>query len=392
MLPRAAADDSAVASAATRVAASLREQQQQQQQQLEQQQSQQAPQSAAAAEQPAASAQAQQLHAAAKSAAAAAAAAVAEAGGSPHQHTARPALTPEKKRAAGTKRPAERHDEAARGDGAPEQPHAKRLEVPTSEREAASRSVGGSSAAATAAAVDAKLGGGPAAPPSNAALAAAAPLKAAGPAIAGERWLALPLLCTQSRKVEANLRPEAAVRAFVRAARPFLKRRIDDTKCKLLLVLPRDSSEARALDALDEPLGEQVRVLRVADRAAVASALVHLHSEHALGCRFLANEATWRLRGTGAPLNRAIFNAAGENYAAQLHDAHPLPAAVGDVVPSDIAPVAPLRRAEGVHCVLHVVAPVVDPDAIDREPLDSAEQKLEHAYTALFEQFEARLV
>jgi hypothetical protein len=217
---------------------------------------------------------------------------------------------------------------------------------------------------------------------------------ASDPRARGARTIALPLLCTSRKGVRANLPPSNAVSALAAAARPFLRRHIDDRECKLVIVAVSDSDAVRALDALDEPLGEpwQQQVLRVADQAAVARALVHLASEHMSPARFLCNEATWRLHAGGAPINRAIFDAVGDDFEALVRQQHMTPAKIGGVYPVGVPVVSPLRRNEAVQCVLHAVVPVVDPDDSDCMSIELATGVLRQLYDALFQQFERAVV
>jgi hypothetical protein len=217
---------------------------------------------------------------------------------------------------------------------------------------------------------------------------------ASDPRARGARTIALPLLCTSRKGVRANLPPSNAVSALAAAARPFLRRHIDDRECKLVIVAVSDSDALRALDALDEPLGEpwQQQILRVADQAAVARALVHLASEHATPARFLCNEATWRLHAGGAPINRAIFDAVGDDFEALVRQQHMTPAKIGGVYPVGVPVVSPLRRNEAVQCVLHAVVPVVDPDDSDCMSIELASGVLRQLYDALFQQFERAVV
>ncbi len=206
----------------------------------------------------------------------------------------------------------------------------------------------------------------------------------------GARTLALPVLCTTRRSVRHNLPANFAARALAGAARPFLQRHIDDRDCKLVIVAPHDSDALRVLESLDEPIGEawQYQIVRMPDPQAVARALVHMTSEQSCPARYICNEATWRLHSGGAPINRAIFDAAGDGYEEAVKKAHPLPAEVGHIYPMPLDAISPLRRNEGVHYIMHAVVPVIDPDSADCVPTEQAAGTLRQLYDELFTKFE----
>lgn len=209
----------------------------------------------------------------------------------------------------------------------------------------------------------------------------------------GARTLALPLLCISRRSVRANLPASNAARALAASARAFLRRHIDDTECKLVLVAAADSDALKVFEALDEPIGDswQYQIVRVAHQSAVAHALVHLSSEHQLPARFICNEATWRLHAGGSHINRAIFDAAGEEFDASVRKAVPGPAEVGHVYSTPLEAISPLRRNEMVWSVLHAVVPVVDPEAPDCVSIEQGTGILRQLYDQLFSEFEQLL-
>jgi hypothetical protein len=210
---------------------------------------------------------------------------------------------------------------------------------------------------------------------------------------AGARTLALPFLCTARRSVRANLPASNAARALAASGRVFLRRHIDDTECKLVLVAANDCDALKVFEALDEPIGDswQYQIVRVADQNAVAHALVHLLSEHQLPARFICNEATWRLHAGGAPINRAVFDAAGEEFDQDVRKRLPGPAEVGRVYSTPLDAISPLRRTESVWGVLHAVVPVVDPEAPDCVSIEQGTGILRELYDEVFTAFEQSL-
>jgi len=206
---------------------------------------------------------------------------------------------------------------------------------------------------------------------------------------AGARSLAVPLFCTLGRQRKTLLEPTQAVKALLNAARPFLRKHHDDTQLNIL-VLCADVTAAAEIEALDATLGaNQLSVRRVADANEAVSLLLHLSSQMKNPCRYIANEATWRLKPGGGIVNKTVFNEAGRHFADKTKELHPLPAHVGTVCAVPLEPTSPLRMREHVHAVLHVVVPILDPDSPDRVNEDEAVKQLQACYTDLFKQFYA---
>jgi len=99
------------------------------------------------------------------------------------------------------------------------------------------------------------------------------------------------------------------------------------------------------------------------------------------------NESNWRLKSGGAPINKAVHNAAGAEFTSMTKRYYPV-AEVGGAYPVPLSASSPLLVGEGVHWVIHVVTPNINPaksNAIANEEI--AHNLLKATYEKLFDTF-----
>ncbi|KAJ3158744.1 hypothetical protein HK101_001233 [Irineochytrium annulatum] len=114
----------------------------------------------------------------------------------------------------------------------------------------------------------------------------------------------------------------------------------------------------------------------------------HMKTEMGVECRFVAVESNWRLKHDTTFASRKVHERAGPTLAIALKEQHPKTAKIGEAYAVKVPDTSPLLLEEGVHHVIHVVAPNLNPSRPDPiKDLAQVAPQLTSAYEALLDSF-----
>jgi len=197
------------------------------------------------------------------------------------------------------------------------------------------------------------------------------------PGTKGRGTLAFPSLATSTH----NFIPKKAAKILVSVVYNFLNLH-QDKKIKLMLVEKRSSPVLTAISKYMN--NSEPRFQTIPGKELVLTKLKSLLNNPAC---FIVNETNWRMKPGGTEINKMVHEAAGPEFSNDTKSQFNTGAVTG-AYPVALSANSKLFQEEGVHWVIHVIPPNMNPNKPDLiTDMEEATKLLEKTYWNMLECF-----